>query len=96
MNDVEVVRTLWAALYDRDPVDPYERKALFWLGKLESVPHLDVDIDVDETVGRREVHSVFVPVNDVTLVGDPDAQVRKVHEELAVLEGSEQTNEVKA
>jgi CRISPR-associated protein Csb2 len=86
---------LVAALHDRDPADPDERKALRWLEDLESAPHLDVDINVDETVGRREVHSVFVPVNDVTLVGDPEVEVRKAYEKLAVLEGSEQTNEVK-
>jgi CRISPR-associated protein Csb2 len=86
---------LVAALHDREPVDPDELEALRWLESVESAPDLDVDIDVDERVGRREVHSVFVPVNDVTLVGDPEAEVRKASENLAELEGSEQTNEVK-
>lgn len=86
---------LVAALHDREPVDPDERLALRWLEGLESVPELDVDIAVDERVGRREVHSVFVPVNDVTLVGDPEAEIRKARESLAELEGSEQTNEAK-
>ncbi|MCC6264828.1 MAG: type I-U CRISPR-associated protein Cas5/Cas6 [Bryobacterales bacterium] len=84
---------LVAALHDRDPVDPDEREALCWLERLEPDPHLDVDINVDETVGRREVRSVFVPVNDVTLVGDPETEVRRAREILARLEGSEQTNE---
>ena len=86
---------LVAALHDREPVDPDELEALRWLESVESAPDLDVDIDVDERVGRREVHSVFVPVNDVTLVGDPEAGVRKARENLAELEGSEQTNELK-
>jgi CRISPR-associated protein Csb2 len=87
---------LVAALHDREPVDPDELEALRWLERVEAAPDLDVDIDVDERVGRREVHSVFVPVNDVTLVGDPEAAVRKARENLAELEGSEQNNEVKA
>jgi CRISPR-associated protein Csb2 len=86
---------LVAALHDREPVDPDELEALCWLESVESAPDLDVDIDVDERVGRREVHSVFVPVNDVTLVGDPEAEVRKASESLAELERSEQTNEIK-
>jgi len=86
---------LVAALHDREPVDSAERAALLWLEQ-QSAPQLDVDIDVGENIGRRDVRSVFVPVNDVTLVGDPEAEVRKVRERLAELEGSEQTNEVKA
>lgn len=87
---------LVAALHDREPVDPAEHKALCWLGDLESAPELDVDIDVNERIGRREVRSVFVPVNDVTLVGDPEAAVRKAGEKLAELKGAEQTEEIKA
>jgi CRISPR-associated protein Csb2 len=86
---------LVAALHDREPVAPDEREALRWLEGMDTAPDLDVDINVDERVGRREVHSVFVPVNDVTLVGDPEAEVRKAREKLAALEGSQQTNEVK-
>lgn len=87
---------LVAALYDREPVDPAECLALRWLEDLDTAPHLDVDINVDEKIGRREVRSVFVPVNDVTLVGDPEADVRKTRAKIAELEGSEQTNDVKA
>jgi CRISPR-associated protein Csb2 len=86
---------LVAALHDREPVDPDELEGLHWLEGVEAAPDLDVDIDVDERLGRREVHSVFVPVNDVTLVGDPEAEVRKARENLTELEGSEQTNDVK-
>ena len=85
---------LVAALHDREPVDPDELEALRWLESVEPAPDLDVDIDVDERVGRREVHSVFVPVNDVTLVGDPEAEVRKARENLAELEGSQHLDEV--
>lgn len=84
-----------AALHDREPVDKRESDALRWLEK-QPAPQLDVDIDVNEVIGRRNVHSVFVPVNDVTLVGDPEAEVRKARSKLAELEGSEQTRDVKA
>ena len=86
---------LVAALHDREPVDPAEREALLWLEQ-QPAPHLDVDTEVDEFVGRREVRSVFVPVNDITLVGDPEAEVRKAREKLAELEEPKQTNDVKA
>jgi len=84
-----------AALHDREPVDERECDALRWLEK-QPPPQLDVDLEVNEVIGRRKVHSVFVPVNDVTLVGDPEAEFRKTREKLAELEGSEQTSEVKA
>ncbi|MGH7719121.1 MAG: type I-G CRISPR-associated protein Csb2, partial [Gemmatimonadaceae bacterium] len=86
---------LVAALHDPDPVDPAERAALLWLEQ-QSAPQLDVELDVNETVGRREVHSVFVPVNDVTLVGDPEAETREGRARLAKLEQGESTNEVSA
>lgn len=60
---------LVAALHDREPVDADERLALLWLER-QSPPSLDVELDVDERVGRRDVHDVFVPVNDVSVVGD--------------------------
>lgn len=60
---------LVAALHDRDPVDETERKALLWLER-QPPPALDVDLGVDERVGRRDVHDVFVPVNDVSVAGD--------------------------
>jgi len=86
---------LVAALHDREPVDERECDALRWLEK-QPAPQLDVDLEVNEIIGRRKVHSVFVPVNDVTLVGDPEAKLRKTREKLAELEGSEQTSEVTA
>jgi len=82
-----------AALHDREPVDPAEREALLWLEQ-QPAPQLDVDLDVDERVGRREVRSVFVPVNDVTLVGDPEIGLRKARDNLTTLESGEQTKEV--
>lgn len=86
---------LVAALHDREPVDERELVALHWLEE-QPAPQLDVDLDVNEVIGRRDVHSVFVPVNDVTLVGDPEAGVRKAREQLAELEASEQTSDVTA
>jgi CRISPR-associated protein Csb2 len=86
---------LVAALHDRDPVDDAERKALLWL-EGQGAPQLDVDLSVKESVGRREVLSVFVPVNDVTLVGDPERELREVLGKLAGLELQEQSTEVVA
>jgi CRISPR-associated protein Csb2 len=78
-----------AALHDREPVDPSERAALLWLEQ-QPPPHLDVDLSVAESdrgpnsrvLGRRQVRSVFVPVNDVTLVGDPEAPLRAARQRL--------------
>ncbi len=76
---------LVAALHDRDPVDEQERAALLWLER-QPPPGLEVDLDVDEQFGRRQVHDVFVPVNDVSVAGDPwplVAALREAEEELA-------------
>lgn len=83
---------LVAALHDRSPVDAAEREALLWLER-QGAPRLDVDLGVGESVGRRQVRSVFVPVNDVTLVGDPERRLREMLNKLAELEGREQTTE---
>src|SRR3989304_2852312 len=66
---------LVAALHDREPVGHPAGEALLWLEQ-QDAPQLDVDLDVDEGIGRREVRAVFVPVNDVTLVGDPENELR--------------------
>lgn len=58
---------LVAALHDRDEVDHDEREALLWLEQ-QDVPSLRVD--PDSKVGRRQVHNVYVPVNDITLGAD--------------------------
>lgn len=55
---------LVAALYDRDEPDPAERAALLWLER-QGAPSLSVDLE--SQVARRQVHDVYVPVNDVTL-----------------------------
>lgn len=77
---------LVAALHDCEPADISERRALLWL-EGQGAPQLNVDIEVSEAIGRRQVHSIFVPVNDVTLVHDPDpeAGVRTARENLAAL-----------
>lgn len=61
---------LVAALHDRGEVDPGEREALLWLEKQEP-PSLKVD--PESKVGRRHVHDVYVPVNDVTLGEDVES-----------------------
>jgi CRISPR-associated protein Csb2 len=80
---------LVAALHDRDPVDETERAALLWLEK-QPPPALDVDTEVDERVGRRDVHDVFVPVNDVSVVGDVWPLVRALREAESSLAAAEQ------
>lgn len=76
---------LVGALHDREPVDPDERDALLWLER-QPPPALDVDTDIDERGGRRDVHDVFVPVNDVTLARewwDLEGALRKALAQLA-------------
>ncbi len=58
---------LVAALHDNEQVDHAERMALQWLER-QGAPSLWVD--PESKVGRRDVHDVYVPVNDVTLGGD--------------------------
>lgn len=58
---------LVAALHDYDQVDQAERAALLWLEK-QTAPSLRVD--PESNVGRRQVHDIYVPVNDVTLGED--------------------------
>lgn len=60
---------LVAALHDRELVDDSERKALSWL-ECQEAPALDVDLSVTESVGKRAVHDVWVPVNDVSIIAD--------------------------
>lgn len=70
---------LVAALHEHDPVDAGEREALLWLER-QPPPSLDVDIGVTEDVGRRRVLDVYVPVNDVTLVGDVERPLCEARE----------------
>lgn len=70
---------LVAALHEYDPVEADEREALLWL-EVQPPPSLDVDVEVTEDVGRRKVLDVYVPVNDVTLVGDVEAPLREARE----------------
>lgn len=69
---------LVAALHDRDVVCRAERDALEWLEQ-QDAPSLCVD--PESKVGRRDVHDVYVPVNDVTLGGD--AAIRDAESKLA-------------
>jgi CRISPR-associated protein Csb2 len=67
---------LVAALHDNDPVDATERDALLWLERQDPAPSLDVDTSVDDSVGRRQVRDVFVPVNDITLSAALENKIR--------------------
>jgi CRISPR-associated protein Csb2 len=58
---------LVAALHDHEAPDQAEREALLWLEQ-QGAPSLRVD--PESRVGKRQVHNVYVPVNDVTLGGD--------------------------
>ena len=56
---------LVSALHDNEVVDPAEQNALLWLEQQSTPPSLWA---VPESrVGRRRVHDIYVPVNDVTL-----------------------------
>lgn len=83
---------LAAALHDNDPVDAMERDALLWLEQ-QPPPSLDVDLDVTEEVGRRRVLDVFVPVNDISLVGDVEQPLREAREKVVRLSVKPQTSE---
>jgi CRISPR-associated protein Csb2 len=69
---------LVAALHDNEPVDPQERDALLWLEK-QPPPSLDVDLSVDENVGRRHNLDVFEPVNDVVMAFKKSKGVEKLN-----------------
>lgn len=60
---------LVAAYHDNDEGISAEREALLWLEK-QGAPSLLVDSDVRS--GKRQIHDVYVPVNDVTLGLDTD------------------------
>jgi CRISPR-associated protein Csb2 len=70
---------LVAALHDNDPPDTIERDALLWLEK-QDAPALDVDTGIGEELGRRDVHDVWVPVNDITVVGELEKLGRELEE----------------
>src|SRR5512143_3042070 len=76
---------LVAALHDHDPVDALEREALLWLER-QAPPSLDVDLSVDQDLGRRDVLDSFVPVNDISLIADLDeAPLRDARAKLELL-----------
>lgn len=74
---------LVAALYDGDAVDCDERAALLWLEQ-QSAPSLLVD--PESRIGRRDVHDVYVPVNDVSF--GADEQILKAELKLEDAKGS--------
>lgn len=76
---------LVAALHDGGGEDHAERDALIWLEK-QAPPSLRVD--PIENVSFRNVLDYFVPVNDVTTVGDAERPVREAREALATLDSS--------
>ncbi len=85
---------LVAALHDHEAVDQAERAALLWLEQ-QGAPSLRVD--PESRVGRRHVKDVYVPVNDVTLVGDPEKSLRDARTRLGQLSASSATaRELKA
>jgi CRISPR-associated protein Csb2 len=85
---------LVAALHDHEDADQAERAALLWL-EAQSAPSLWVD--AESRAGRRQVQDVYVPVNDVTLVGDPEKSLREARSNCAQLHASDATaKELKA
>lgn len=77
---------LVAALHENEPVDDEERAALEWLER-QPPPALDLAL----AAGARDVREVYVPVNDVTIVGDVGARLRAAAVALAELETSGET-----
>lgn len=63
---------LVAAHYEATSTSPAEREALLWL-EAQPAPSLRVV----GGAGRRDIHDVFVPVNDVTAVGDLGAPLEE-------------------
>ena len=86
---------LVAALHDNESVDANEREALLWLER-QPPPSLDVDLDVTDDIGRRKVLDVYVPVNDVTLVGDVEKALRTAREAVRKLAVEPDTASAKA
>jgi len=86
---------LVAALHEHDPVDDDERNALVWL-EGQPPPSLDVALDVTEDIGRRRVLDVYVPVNDVTLVGGVDGRLHKAREAVLKLAAEPETSNVRS
>src|SRR4051812_34747735 len=75
---------LVAALHDGEPVDALEREALLWLEQ-QPPPSLVADLSVGEDLGRRRVLDVFVPVNDISLVGDVERPLREAQARVSSL-----------
>lgn len=73
---------LVAALHDHETPDQAEQAALLWLEQ-QTPPALWVDLE--RSVGRRQVQDVYVPVNDITLVGDPERGLREASARMSEL-----------
>ena len=84
---------LVAVLHENEPVDPVERDALLWLEQ-QPPPSLGVDLEANGDVARREVSDVYVPVNDVTLVGDVEKPLRDARSAVAVREAAPKSRDV--
>jgi CRISPR-associated protein Csb2 len=83
-HPARVFSALVAAHHEAEIPDPLERSALLWLEQ-QPPPSMEVDRFAD----IRQVHDVFVPVNDVTLVGDRGAELREAERELAQSTGAD-------
>jgi CRISPR-associated protein Csb2 len=68
---------LVAALHAVSEEDAQEREALLWLER-QSAPSICCDV----TAAERSVHDVYVPVNDVTIIGDVERPLREAREAL--------------
>jgi CRISPR-associated protein Csb2 len=77
-HPARVFSALVAAHYEgRDPC-PKERAALEWLER-QPAPSMAVPLD---GIAERDVKSVYVPINDVSAIGDLDAGRRDVEAQL--------------
>lgn len=73
------------AHYSEDPADPAERRALEWLEQ-QGPPSITASNIGDETPLGRDIVTVFVPVNDTTLIGDFEKFRESVEAARAALE----------
>lgn len=83
---------LVAALHDHDPPDATEREVLLWLEK-QDPPAIDVDIAVGQQLGQRDVHDVWVPVNDITVAGELEKLMRELDDAQRNLAAARQASE---
>jgi CRISPR-associated protein Csb2 len=96
-HPARIFSALVAAYAEHEPDSPEgveERRALEWL-ETQDAPAIEADV-LDSSVGHRTVATVFVPVNDPSVVAQPDRQRDELREALAERETATGKDLVKA